>query len=554
MTDHHVSSFARRSIATGALALLAITSAPENVEAQIFNLGGFSNSRGYHQPAARRNMARHDSYLYAAVVEQSGKVIIRRKAEDVTSPWTTLAVSVNNSATGYNSTQPTTTVAMAVSRSGHLHITWGRYYYPSYFKQYYRCFKVSSSAFTHAPQDISALVGASANTRTDSTSICVGAKDSVYMSAQNGAQSWRSRLLMSNFTGFPTGVAPSWTNKGPMSANPWSSSNVRMVVDANNLVHMSFYNNTSNGQYATRVFTPPSTWSTQDQIGVPPSPRDSDGYLASDFSRYTHVIYKHLVGVISGITTYELRYRRRMNTGPWSSPIVVDTFTSTDHGSNNPTNSYALSATFKGDRIFAIYRDYKCNRLMVKQKRSAATSFELLAEMQPPSSVASDYYQPSVRNTLWPTGNGLVNYLDVSFRRPAGTSYRFIHQRLHVLGMDVNATGCVGTCGTPAINYGGVPCSPNPHTVSFGVDKAKAGSMAFLLYGFSPTTVIPFAGCNLYTTTVLSVQTVSPCCTAKVNFALPAGCFGFSIYNQWAIIDSGAVGGWAMSNRGRIRL
>ena len=162
MTDHHVSSFARRSIATGALALLAITSAPENVEAQIFNLGGFSNSRGYHQPAARRNMARHDSYLYAAVVEQSGKVIIRRKAEDVTSPWTTLAVSVNNSATGYNSTQPTTTVAMAVSRSGHLHITWGRYYYPSYFKQYYRCFKVSSSAFTHAPQDISALVGASA--------------------------------------------------------------------------------------------------------------------------------------------------------------------------------------------------------------------------------------------------------------------------------------------------------------------------------------------------------------------------------------------------------
>ena len=260
------------------------------------------------------------------------------------------------------------------------------------------------------------------------------------------------------------------------------------------------------------------------------------------------------MSVVSGVTNYELRYRRRMNTGPWTAPIVVYAFTSTDHGANNPTNSYALSATTKGDRVFAIYRDYECNRLMVKQKKYAATSFELLAEMQPPSSQTNDYYMPSVRNTLWPTTNGLTNYLDVSFRRPAGPSFRFIHQRLHVMNMDVNATGCAGSCGVPAMVYGGVPCSPAAHTVSFGVDRAKPGATAFLLYDLSPSTSIPFAGCNLYATSVLSVQTVTPCCTAKVNFLMPAGCYGLWVYNQWAIADSGAIGGFAMSNRGRIRL
>lgn len=545
--------FAHRALSLGALTLLAITATPETAEAQTFNLGGLSNNRGFHQPSARRNMARYGNHLWAAVVEQDGKVIIRRKVEDVTTPWSTIVTPVNTNTTGIGATRPTTTVAMAVGRLGYLHITWGRYYYPSYFKQYYRCYKIGSG-FTHAPQDITALVGASVSTRTDSMAIAVDAKDHVFLTAPNGTQSWRSRLLQSNWTSFPTGVAPSWLNRGSIAGNSASSSNVRMVVDSDSRVQLAFYNNTGNGQYATRVFTQPSTWSPQEQIGVPPSPRDSDGYLASDFSRFTHVLYKHLVSKVGTLSTYQLRYRRRLGTMPWSAPLLVDTFTSADHGANNPTNSYALAATAKGDRVFAIYRDYKCNRLMVKQKKIMSGGFEFLAELQPPSPVANDYYMPSVRNTLFPTFNGLTNFLDISYRRPGGSTFRFIHQRLHVLRMDVDKTGCGGTCGVPAMVYGGVPCSPNPHTVSFGVEKAKPGAMAFLLYTLSDSTVIPFAGCTLYATSVLSVQTVTPCCTAKVNFGLPGGCYGLWIYNQWAIVDSGASGGWAMSNRGKILL
>ena len=214
MTDRLSTRFARRSVSTALLTLLAIASVPESAAAQNFNLGGFSNNRGYHQPSARRNMVRHGNNLFAAVVQQDGKVIIRRKVDDVTSPWVTLAASVNSATTGHGPTRPTTTVAMALARAGYLHITWGRYYYPSYFKQYYRCYKISTGTFTHAPQDISSLVGASLGTRTDSMSICVDAKDNVYMTAQNGTQSWRSRLLMSNFTSFPTGLVAELGEQG----------------------------------------------------------------------------------------------------------------------------------------------------------------------------------------------------------------------------------------------------------------------------------------------------------------------------------------------------
>ena len=89
MTTTHLHSSVSRAITTGALALLAFAALPETAEAQVFNLGGFSNNRGYHQPSARRNMARHGNHLYAAVVEQSGRLIIRRKVENVVSPWTT---------------------------------------------------------------------------------------------------------------------------------------------------------------------------------------------------------------------------------------------------------------------------------------------------------------------------------------------------------------------------------------------------------------------------------------------------------------------------------
>ena len=83
---------------------------------------------------------------------------------------------------------------------------------------------------------------------------------------------------------------------------------------------------------------------------------------------------------------------------------------------------------------------------------------------------------------------------------------------------------------------------------------AKPGAPAFLLYTLSDSMNIPFAGCNLYANSVLSVQTVNPCCNAKANFTLPAGCYNLWIYNQWAVLDSGAIGGWAMSNRGKILL
>ena len=185
---------AGKSLAVAAaLALCSVTA-----HAQVWDVPSATNNRGFHQSSGDRNMVRRGTNLYTAVVLQSGAVQIRRKVDNTTSNWTNYVSAVNTTSTGFSSIRPTTNVSMAISSTGHLHITWGRYYYPSFFRQYYRCLQIGG-AFTHAPQDITSLVSATSTTRTDSMAIAIGAKDKVYMSAQNGTQSWRSRLLQSAF-------------------------------------------------------------------------------------------------------------------------------------------------------------------------------------------------------------------------------------------------------------------------------------------------------------------------------------------------------------------
>ena len=92
---------------------------------------------------------------------------------------------------------------MCMTKSGCLHIIWGRYHYPSYFKQYYRAYHIGTG-FTHtSPQDITALVGAATTVRSDSMAIATGRNDEVYMTAPIPFKSWRSQLLQSKFTGCP---------------------------------------------------------------------------------------------------------------------------------------------------------------------------------------------------------------------------------------------------------------------------------------------------------------------------------------------------------------
>ena len=160
MTDHanqtrFSARFSRRfsfkSVAT-AVALAALTGV---ADAQLWDLPGVTNNRGWHQPGSRRNMVRYGTTLFAAIVLQDGRVQIRRKNDDTTTQWGSF-LTVNNPATGISSINPTTTVSMAVTSTGELHITWGRYHYgstPKFFRQYYRCYRFGSG-FTHPSQDI----------------------------------------------------------------------------------------------------------------------------------------------------------------------------------------------------------------------------------------------------------------------------------------------------------------------------------------------------------------------------------------------------------------
>lgn len=531
-----------------AVASLAICTA--SLDAQVWDCAGSTNNRGYHSNSADRNMARHNTRLYAAVVLQDGRVQIRSKLDDTTStsPWSVYVNVVNSTSTGFSSIRPTNTVSMAVTNSGHLHVIWGRYYYPSFFRQYYRCYEIGGT-FSHAIQDITALVGATSSTRTVSMAIAVDGRDKVFMTAPNGTQNWRSRLLESDWISVPVGSAPAWINRGSIAGNSASSQNVSMAIDSTGLVQMSFYNNVGNGNYATRVFRPdPVTWYAQEFIGVPITTRDDDGYITTGINGLTHVIYKHVVGTSGGVTRYHLLYRCRTGTTAWDAPILVYAFDSTQSGANQPKGSYSLAV---GRRVFAVYKEYDCNRLMVKRKNYSQNNFEFLAELRNATGLLNDYYIPNVRSTMWPAGNRLSEFLDVTFRRPTGTTYELDHQRLHVREMWVDMEGCLGSCGRPAVAFSGVPASILPRTIQIGVERANPGSMGILLLTINPSFALPFGCGTLYADSLLlPTVTINSCCYANKVYNLGPGGYGTYFYFQWAIMDSG----WKLSNRGRLRL
>ena len=121
--------------------------------------------------------------------------------------------------------------------------------------------------------------------------------------------------------------------------------------------------------------------------------------------------------------------------------------------------------------------------------------------------------------------------------------------------MNVDLGGCAGTCGDPEITFAGVPCSPTAaRPISIGLEQARAGAPAYLLFTVDNSISIPFAGCTLQANFLLTTTTVNPCCNAEINLTLPAGCGSTWFYLQWGILDAGASGGWALSNRGQIQL
>ena len=96
-------------------------------------------------------------------------------------------------------------------------------------------------------------------------------------------------------------------------------------------------------------------------------------------------------------------------------------------GSASPPGFHQASAhrnmVAHGEYLFAA---------VVQEKKLSDPGFTILAELQPDSSVADDYYMPGVRTTLHTTPSGLVGSLDISFRRKVGASYRLYHQRLAI--------------------------------------------------------------------------------------------------------------------------
>ena len=125
--------------------------------------------------------------------------------------------------------------------------------------------------------------------------------------------------------------------------------------------------------------------------------------------------------------------------------------------------------------------------------------------------------------------------------------------------VSLHGDGCVGSNGTPALNFSGSPVVGN--TLSFDLTNGVPNGIALFFAGFSNAFPFPFdltilgmPGCYAYTDlTVTSALFLDPLGAGSFPLPIPASAVGLLFYGQYAVLDPAANAfGFTTSNYGRV--
>ncbi|MEM7263706.1 MAG: dockerin type I repeat-containing protein [Planctomycetota bacterium] len=355
--------------------------------------------------------------------------------------WTLETSEVHDATSGAGSTDPTNACAMAIDSQDRLHITWARYYYPSFFEQFYRQYETANGTLSPIV-DISAVTGAAVSTRTAAMAIAVDGTDTVWIVA-HGTGSWVERLIHSSLP-FASDLA--FEDVGPISPSA-SAQNSRIAVDSLGRVHCSFYRNTGSGNYEHRIYDPAVGWGSSEVLGNTTPTNDYYGMLSADELGNVHAAY---VADSATGSTWLFEYRVWSGATGWSAPIPFSTASAADYTGVANYRIFALACDEASGTARLAYRDLASGgALLLAEKDLADPTFTVIETLEPPSLGQHAYYLPTIRGQLYPTTNQTGSVLDLTWQlrpTPGTPPYDLRFQRLPIGGGlfrrgDANADG-----------------------------------------------------------------------------------------------------------------
>ncbi len=415
------------------IALALILSCAGMVAAQVV-----LNTDPYGSPGTNsRNIVRDASgTLWALSISEDGsanRALLLQKSTDGGTTWAAEPFTFNDATSGLNPPNTANQCAMCIDSTGMLHTTWARYYYPSYYQQYYRNYDPATQ--TASPiLVVGSVTGAGATARTAAMDIIADAGDIIYIVA-HGPSSWVERLIRSTA---PSAAGNTFTNLGNISPSA-SAQSTKLAVDTNGLIHTSFYRNTGSGQYEHRIYDPVNGWAAATTVlGNTTPTNDYYGLLAADALGNVHAVY---VMDAANTTTWQFMHKVWNLATGWGAATPVFSATTAQYTGIANYIIFGLAAEAATGKASVVFRDLaNGGSLRLAEKNLVDPAFTDLGDLMPPVLGLHEYYIPSIRGTLYPAFNNTGSSLDVTFRQGAAAPYSFVYYNVAPAGPLVSIT------------------------------------------------------------------------------------------------------------------
>jgi hypothetical protein len=400
----------RRSI-VGILASLVLLCCSVTSSAQVLLHSDEMASSGSN---TSHNMVRDgDGVLHCVSLERNAAdemTLIVQSSSDGGATWSTQPPNLNDDDSGLFDPDPASQCSVAIDDQGILHVLWGRYTYPSYFRQFYRRFDPATGDRSDIIE-ISTITGAPLNARTSAMDIVIDGNNTVWISGHHPS-SWVEHLLRSDQ---PYAADDSFTDLGAFSPSA-SAQNTRLAVDGSGRIHCSFYRNIAPGLYEHRIYDPASGWQLDTFVlGDTTGSNDYFGWLSSDALGSVHCAY--VVNAASGSPLWSFRYRKWDEINGWSDETSLFDATSDQFTGIASYKVFNIGCDETSGTVHAVYRDLANEgALVLAQKLATSPEFEFVEQLQPTTLGQHAYIYPTIRGTLYPAFNNTSLGLDITYQ------------------------------------------------------------------------------------------------------------------------------------------
>ena len=446
------------------------------------------------------NMVRDgDGVLHCVSLERNAAdemTLIVQSSSDGGATWSTQPPNLNDDDSGLFDPDPASQCSVAIDDQGILHVLWGRYTYPSYFRQFYRRFDPATGDRSDIIE-ISTITGAPLNARTSAMDIVIDGDNTVWISGHHPS-SWVEHLLRSDQ---PYAADDSFTDLGAFSPSA-SAQNTRLAVDGSGRIHCSFYRNVPPGLYEHRIYDPtigptgPSGWQLDTfVIGDTTGSNDYFGWLSSDSLGSVHCAY--VVDSASGSPLWSFRYRKWDEINGWSDETSLFDATSDQFTGIASYKVFNIGCDETSGTVHAVYRDLANEgALVLAQKLDTSPEFEFVEQLQPTTLGQHAYIYPTIRGTLYPAFNNTSFGLDITYQHrenPGVPPYSLIYHNasagsvIRFIRGDGNEDGSFNVADIVfGLNALFVPGGVSPNCVeSCDINDDASFNIADMVYGLN---------------------------------------------------------------------